>query len=192
MLLTQYITLYWDKDCRGAPYSTIRNRMPKAYELPKAFLDYNPSLGYNTHFISLRQNKNGLDQRANQKESLPKHGNVQIGAMEILKQNDDYEIRYRYDWDKSSLGGHKANPGRHKYDPQTCMYKPLNVSAMTLRQNEYGRIIYNGRYVDYNNRTCHYEMAIINVINSSNNKMLLNAFMVNEPDKTYEQIAFLW
>jgi hypothetical protein len=184
MLLIQHIKLHWNKDCRGAPHSVTRSQMPKSHELPQTFFDYNP-LGYPSHYMYLIQRKNGLDKKINRIDTLTDHENERIGATEILKQGINYEIRYRYDFHGYAI------PERHKYDPHECVYKPLNESAMVLKENEYGRIIYNGRYRDYDTGQWYYEMDIVNVIYISKDKVSLNIFTDNEPDRTYKQIAFL-
>jgi len=182
MLVVQHIKLYWDKKFRGAPHSTSRNRLPKAYELPKSFFDYNP-IGYPTHYIYLQQNENGIDEKINCVNTLSEYENVRIGAIEILRHDDNYEVRYRYDF-------HFAIPTRQKYDPKDSVYKPLNEFAMTLKQNEYGRIIYNGRFSSYDS-FWYYNLDIINVLNSPTDKTPLNIFIASEPDKLYKQIEFL-
>jgi len=182
MLLVQHVKLYWDKKYRGAPYSTSRNRLPKAYGLPKAFFDYNP-LGYPMHYIYLQQDEGGIHEKISRVDTLTEYENVQVGATEILRHGDDYEVRYRYDF-------HQAIPKRQKYDPKDCIYKPLNELAMHLKQNEYGRVICNGRFSSYDGNWS-YNLDIINIFNSPADIVPLDVFIANEPDKLYKQIEFL-
>jgi len=182
MLLLQHIQLSWDKGCRGAPYSASRNRLPKAYELSKTFFDRS-SLGYPAHYIYLQQNEDGINEKINRIYTLTEYENVRVGATEILNQSDYYEVRYRYDF-------HSAIPSRQKYDPHDCIYKPLNELAMNLKPNEYGRIIYNGRFSSRDSYW-YYILEIVNIFNSPANKTPLNIFTKNEPDIIYEQIEFL-
>lgn len=183
MLLIQHIKLYWNKECRGAPYSTFRNQMPKAYNLPKDFFKYNP-LGYPSHYIYFVQEKGGLKEEINRIDTLTEYENIRMGAVEIIKRESGHELRYRYDF-------HRAIPERHKYDPKTCLYKPLNEIALSLFSNEYGRIIHNGRHVDYDTGDWYYNIDIINIINVTGNKIPLDIFSKKEPDKPYNQIAVL-
>ncbi|MFB6363493.1 hypothetical protein ACFCP7_05435 [Paenibacillus elgii] len=180
MLLTQHIKVHWNKKFRGAPYTTVRNEMPKAYDLPKGFFDYNP-VGYPAHYVYLYQTETGLTEKINRKDTMTKYENVRIGAIEMIRQGDCYELRYRYDF-------HRAAPERHKYDLKTSMYVELNEFALALEPNEYGRITYNGRYSSDN---WYYNLDIINVINLSEEKTSLDIFKSKEPTKFYNQIAFL-
>lgn len=183
MLLTQHIKVHWDKGLRGAPYSTARNQMPKAYDLPRGFFDDNP-VGYPAHYVYLVQAQSGFSERMNRKDTMTEYENIRIGAMEMIHQGDAYELRYRYDL-------HRAIPARNKYDPQISMYVGLDEVAMTLGPHEYGRIIYNGRYTDYDTGSWYYNIDIMNIINLSEEKTPLHIFTSKEPDKSYHQIAFL-
>ena len=183
MLLIQHINLLWDKECRGAPYSSLRNNMARAYDLPKTFFNYNP-LGFPSHYIFLRQEKRGLSEQINRVDTIAKNSNIRIGAIEILQQTNCYELQYRYDF-------HRAIPERHKYNPKTSMYEPLKETAMELQCGEYGRIIYNGRYVDIDTGYWYYVMNIINIICTTENRSSLKIFIEREPGKAYNQIAML-
>ena len=182
MLLIQHINLHWDKKCRGAPYSTSRNRLQKAYELPLSFFDYNP-IGYHMQYIFLQQTKDGIQEKINRVDTLTEYDNLQVGATEIINQGHNYEVRYRYDL-------HQAIPARQKYDPQISLYKPLNERAMNLKQGEYGRVIYNGRFSSYDSYW-YYHLDIINIFNSPSDKTQHDVFIANEPDKIFKQVKFL-
>jgi len=130
--------------------------MPKAYNLPIIFFDYNP-LGYPAHYVYLVQTQAGVTEKMNRKDTMTEYDNIRIGAMEIIRQDDGYELTYRYDF-------HRAAPERYKYDFQTGTYAGLNEFALASGPNEYGRIIYNGRYSDYDTGNWYYNIDIINVI----------------------------
>jgi len=182
MPLIQHIQLEWEKPCRGAPYSGTRNKMDKCYILPKIFYAYNP-IGYPAHYIYFHQTVNGIQEVSNRILRLSEINNIRVGALELIKENMNYQIRYRYDYLTH------AKPVRGSYD-KSGTYVYLNETAMILKPNEYGRITYNGRYVDIDFGFWYYLFDIINVINTCE-QMPLDIFTYRTPDKCYDQIAFL-
>jgi hypothetical protein len=60
-LLLQYITLRWEKEVRGAPFSTARNDMEKSFVLPDMLFSYDTSYGLPYHRLVILQNKKGFE-----------------------------------------------------------------------------------------------------------------------------------
>lgn len=183
MILIQHVKLYWCKECRGAPYSTIRNKMPKAFNLPKSFFDYNP-IGYPSHYVFMIQNKDGIHENINKKYIISEYENIRVGAIEIIKLDNRYVFRYKYDF-------HRAIPQMHKYNPKISMYVDLEEFAFELLDNEYGQIIYNGRFVDYDTGEWYYNLDILNFVPVDFKKTSLDIFN-SKPDKIYKKINILY
>lgn len=61
-----------------------------------------------------------------------------------------------------------------------------------LGKNQYGRIIWNERKVDYDQGTWYYEFHIYNLIYLTENKFPDNIFLQTEPDYIYRQLARLY
>lgn len=184
MLLTQHIKIYWDKECRGAPYSTIRNQIDKAYSLPKGFFDYNPH-GLPSHYMYLIQSKSGFEKRFDRVDTISENKGIRIDAVQILNEIADCEVRYRYCWHRGAI------PARKQFDYENGGDVDLDELAMTLKPNEYGRIIYNARYTDFDSGAWYYGLDIINIINNTEQDASLDRFIKNSPDKIYKQIAVL-
>jgi hypothetical protein len=180
-LLIQHIKIEWSKICRGAPYSTARSQMLKSYFLPKDFLEYNsPNFtDFPFHYINFSQSKEGFKEKFNRIDTISEHGRIRIGAVEAIKNENFYDVRYRADF---HVGG---KPIRCK------MNQLLNETAVHLFLNEYGRIIYNARYTDFDTGNWWYELDVINLLYICNDRVLLDVFSAREPDKTYKQIAVL-
>ncbi len=194
MLLIQQLYIEWGKECRGAPYSTLRNNRQHAYMLPKNFFDYNP-IGYPSHIYSLHQTKKGFSELVNRIYTRTKYEKVTLDCVEILKDENSYDIYVKYN-------PHMGNPVRtnkcrktktdFSTDHDNSIYGMLNELAMTLEINKYGRIRYNGRLTDYDTGSWYYAEEIINIINTVNEKENLDIFLKKQPDKMYEQIAILY
>ena len=103
----------------------------------------------------------------------------------ILKENGSCELRYRYDWHMGAF------PERYKYTHEGTRVL-LNEPAFELNPGDYGRAVCNGRFVDWDDGTWWYEMSIVNVIVSQEEKISLNCFLENAPTHYYRQMAQLY
>lgn len=182
ILIIQTIRLYWNKKVRGAPYSSIRNQWQKAYPLPSNFFEFFGD-GNLEHEIYLEQNQSGIIKIESRRKIRKQEKNIQISGIKVLKKQNQYEVIYC-----SNLQG--GNPIRKKYDKQKHSYIALNETAMNLEENEYGRIIYNGRYTTWDEM--YYRMDVINLIYIKKKDGSCDIFQVREPDKIYKQIAKLY
>ena len=185
MLLIQIVLSSWDKKQRGAPYAAERSHRPKSYVLPEDFFKCkkdNP-LFYPKHIIGTRNAIGHIS-------TNPKSDRIELNAIEVIKQNDSYEIRYRFDFLHSY---NSAIPKRRKYNSQFDAYEPLNEVAFQLSRNEYGRIIHNAKYYPYyGDGNCWYEMSIINLLYLENDLAPLDILVERTPDKIYKQMAMLY
>lgn len=147
---------------------------------------------YLLHYIYIQQNKTGFSEKINCRDIIKtnrkdtfEEGNIKIGAIEIHRNLENYDLRYRYDW-------HRAIPTRRRFDYQRGGYVELVENAMTLMPDEYGRIIYNGRYTDFDTGGWYYNLDIVNSINLPNHKDIpSDIFSKREPNITYNQLAIL-
>ena len=181
MLTIQLISLQWDKLCRGAPYTTQRNRMAQADVLPDAFYN-NGAAAFTIHYSGLWQDQGGINKVSDYVKRKFDRSKIRVGAVEIIREDEGYRIDYHYAW-------HGGCPPRQKYDVQTRHYVSLCETAMILRPGEYGRVIYNGRFQNYED--CYYKLEIINIINDSGGNSV-EVFVNREPDYNYRQIAHLF
>lgn len=185
MILIQYISLMWEKDCRGGIGAIERSKFPQAIKLPLNFFEY-ISFGKPVHWVGIHQKRDGFHYRINRRriEEFDTKNSLRLGAIELIPKGNNCEIRYRYDW-------HRAIPERYKYTKEGTRL-PLNELAFELCLGDYGRTVYNGRYVDIDTGTWYYKMDIVNVMISQENDVPLDCFLVNAPTHYYRQIAKLF
>ena len=68
----------------------------------------------------------------------------------------------------------------------------LNETAFILRSGQYGRIIWNERRTDYDNRTWYYQLHILNLFHMPlGQEITKDIFLAAQPDFEYKQLAVL-
>lgn len=68
----------------------------------------------------------------------------------------------------------------------------MNEKAFVLKQNQYGRIIWNERRTDYDTGEWYYQLHIYNFIYLLDHTFSKDIFMKKKPDFEYKQLARLW
>ena len=125
--------------------------------------------------ISLFQSTNGIHEFLNKNRQYnsdvlydPRCYTSVFGNRIAVKNSDsgNYEIMYR---DKQSRGFYK-NP-------------------FTLKNNEYGRIVYNDRYASFGS-DLYYELHIINFLNCDKSKYREKIFFRKIPDYEYKDMKY--
>ena len=187
MLLVQHIELVWQKDCRGGLGAEKRSKFKQGIQLPTDFFAYT-SVGKPVHQVVLVQNPQGFETRLDCRSirEFDIDNSLRINPMEIiLKENNNCEVRYRYDWHKRAL------PERYKYTKEGSRL-PLNELAFELQEGDYGRAICNGRFIDWDTGIRWYEMSVVNVMLVDEKSVSLNCFIDNMPTHYYHQMAVLF
>lgn len=186
MLLMQYIRISWNKECRGGKGAVQRSNMKQAEMLSEDFFDCIP-FGYPCHYVYMEQDKDGFHTKLNRKEIISETDCMHIllcPAEIVMSGDDDYSVRYRYDFHRG------AKPPRYRYD-SSGSYTPINEEAFVLHSGDYGRMICNGRFVDIDTGDWWYEMDILNIRIISSNTTLLDCFLSQRPTHNYKQTADL-
>ena len=173
MLFIQYISLTYYKNVRYANYANARNSikfMPIAVDkISDCEVIFNE--------VTLFQDKDGLhtyyDKIRQCNENIlysPRCYTSPFGNRIAVKKSDDgnYEVRYRSDWSK-------------------VYYK----SPFTLKKDEYGRIIYNNRNVEFDSGEWYYKLHTINFINCDKSKYREKMFFRKVPDYEYKDMQYL-
>ncbi|MDE5620605.1 MAG: hypothetical protein K2I80_08860 [Ruminococcus sp.] len=173
MLFLQYISLTYCKNVRYANYVNVRNSVKFA----PVYVDKVSDCEVLFNRIMLFQDTDGLHERLNK---IRQHNNdilynprcytSPFGNRIAVKRSDygNYEIMYR---SGKSRGYYK--------------------SPFTLKNNEYGRIIYNDRYVEFDSRQWYYELHTINFINCDKSKYKEKIFFRKVPDYEYKDMQYL-
>jgi hypothetical protein len=184
MLVMQHIKIAWNKECRGAPYAEYRSHMTKALSLPKAIISHRLS-GYPSHYCYIVQSKDGFAERINRFQEIPIESDFKLDALEIIKDSNNFSIKYKYAYHR------RAIPPRRMFNIEHGGECDLIEAAMELFPDEYGRIIYNGRLVNFDTGEWYYNLDVVNIINLYQKELSISIFNNNEPNKTYNQIAVL-
>ena len=163
MLIVQHCTLYWDKLCRGAPHASAHNRFAESFPLPPVLLDHWPE-GHPCHYLCFWQNKSGIHERVNKRVQLTDDTAIQVDAVELVRQDDSYQVFYRG----------KAD----------VLLKRLRSFAFVLEPGEYGRVCYNDKYYDLYRNYDYYGKSVINLIFVEDDAIPPDIFQRRTPDKT--------
>lgn len=191
-VLIQHTQILWLKECRGAPYSSKRNQLQKSWKLPNSFFEYH-SQGFPIHYQYIRQTKEGF-QKANSRLSIiTEKQAIKIANIELIKKENCYEVYFKYTTgagapERFILKDRKTN-FQLSSAPHSAM---LNEKAFTLYENEYGQVLYNGRFTDFDTGEWYYILNIINLIYITDNCKDVNIFTKCLPIKSYTQIAQLF
>ncbi len=161
------------KNVRYANYVNVRNsvkfapividKIPDCEVLFNRIMLFQDTDGLHEHFNKIRHyNENVLYN--------PRCYTSPFGDRTAVKKSDDgnYEIMYR---NGKSRGYYK--------------------SPFTLKNNEYGRIVYNDRYVEYDSGQWYYKLHTINFINCDKSKYREKIFFRKIPDYEYKNMQYL-
>ncbi|MCM1505941.1 MAG: hypothetical protein NC177_02245 [Ruminococcus flavefaciens] len=175
MLFVQHISLTYCKNVRYADYANARN----AIKFAPVKIEKVPDCEVLFNQIMLFQNTDELHKYSNTTRKCnsddPSLYNPQCynflpfdNRISIKKSDRNYEIIYR---DGKSKGYFK--------------------SPFTLKNNEYGRIIYNNRYVSSDTGKWYYELHTLNFINCDKSKYRKKMFFRKVPDYEYKNMQYL-
>lgn len=196
MLVIQVIYLEWNKECRGAPYSSIRSAMRCAFELPSNYTNYNSYsiYEYKKHRIYLQQKKEGFETQFNEVIYLRKKSTLNIANVEIADNQQGYRIVFKY---TPNIGksvrtfkdrNFKESFNKDKESISNFLVEPIGL----LQRNDYARIMYNGRHTDFDTGAWYYSKCIINLFNYNGNNVPSDILIRTEPNIIYTQLARLF
>lgn len=183
--LIQKINLQWYKDCRGGSGAVQRNHYPRTMLLPKDFFSYY-SFGLPIHFVSIVQKPDGFHIKKNCRKLIEKmvDDKIKLQPFELIQEDCKIQIRYRYDWHIGAI------PGRYTYD-KSGQKQPINELALELLPNDFGQVICNGRFRDWDTGSWYYTIDILNVIQPEKYTKSLTSFIDRKPNKIYTQLKLL-
>jgi hypothetical protein len=175
----QSIITSWDKEYRGGEKAAIRNGIPDSFELPidvfvrpnedKVFIHEVRSFWYN-------------DFMTTGKVYPIESSEVKLQGVLIKTSKENIQVYFKYSVHDC------GKPYRSRYD-NTGTLTMLEEKAFTLNKNEYGRVVFNGRYTDLDSGNWWYEKKVYNIIDLDKAKK--DIFIRNNPLKVYEQMAVL-
>jgi hypothetical protein len=222
MLLIQNIRLSWDKNERGAKGEDVRRSFPPAYPVghqlfgeavvqnlyfyqeEDRIMDYNqaeyffmekslPRIGFTKEQAAEEAKKRIEWTKKHQYQSYPSIDALNLANLSVCAKENQVEITFFYDEQRSGVPVRRGH-NKDFLNPDSRFYQKdnLNETAFILGKNQYGRIIWNERKVDYDQGTWYYEFHIYNLIYLTENKFPDNIFLQAEPDYIYRQLARLY
>lgn len=222
MLLVQNICLSWDKNERGAKGEEVRRAFPLAYPVEQKFsgevlvqnlnfyqeetriMDFIqseyffseknlPKIGF-----TKEQAKKEVEGRIawikkHQYQCYPSIAALNLANLSVRMVKDQFEIIFFYDEQRSGVPVRRGH-NKDFLNPDSRLYQKdiLNETAFWLEGNQYGRIIWNERRVDYDLGTWYYELHVYNLVSLAGESIPADIFVGKEPDFVYRQMARLF
>jgi len=202
MLAIQCIKMYWTKENRTPKGSVMR----KEYYFPeqidssvllepnesdcfvqKRFYTQMDKVYISTEYNKLFGNRNNTE-KDNLGIFLSDVKDVEIPGIEIVKEDDDYRIR----WYSLENGYQPVRKGYNEvYNLKNCKCSGKQIkceTAFVLHKGEAGKIEYNYRYTSYHGQ--HYEQYCIFFVNTE--CLTYSLFVKAKYEKTYSEMADLF
>lgn len=193
MLLIQDIYLSWSKKERNSACAKKRTEFPVAYSLDKISNVFQGEILVNRlNFLQNGTAFQALNGVTNCFQSYPSIKDLNLTNLYIQSGTCGYKVVFFYDEQRS---GQPIRRGHNKdYDnADSLLYRHdiLNETAFSLKQGQYGRIIWNERKTDWDTGEWYYQLHILNLLYSD--KMPeTDIFLTGKPDFEYKQIAALY
>ena len=203
MLIIQSLSTYYEKLERSSEYARLRSDdLFRGIDCSKI-----EECEVFVQFLSLRYDKEKvssakiyIEQYKQYGESIFTEGikdpyasyNKLIPFIRIFRDEERYRIMFcdeNVAWCPTRRTGHNEAFN----DEKSLFYHKnrLNETAFTLENNQYGRIIYNNRYVDPDNSHWYYGWHVYNIINCDISECKEKMFFEKKPDYEYKQLLDL-
>ncbi len=193
MLLIQDICLSWGKKERNSACAKKRTEFSVAYSL-----DTMPNVFHGevlVNRLNFRQSgtvfqiSNGA---ANCFQSYPSVKDLNLTNLYFHSDTYSCTVVFFYDERRS---GKPVRRGHNKdYDNAASLlyrHDVLNETAFSLKQGQYGRVIWNERKTDWDTGEWYYQLHALNLLYSE--KMPeADIFLTGKPDFEYKQLAVLY
>ena len=118
--------------------------------------------------------------------------NKLLQFIRIFKEEDKYKVMFcdeNVEWCPTKRRGH--NEAFNNVNSIYYHRDRLNETAFILENNQYGRILYNNRYVDPDTQMWIYGWHVYNIISCDIDECNEKMFFKKEPDYEYRQLLDL-
>lgn len=180
-VVLQLIHVRWSKTARGGSAAERRNQIPKSLPLP---IDLTPGVG--RHLLvheSLWGDGNDFSSEAvGWSKRLSLSAGYQKGCLSIGETADGAEVRWQ--WDESA-----GLPPRHVQEA-SGNFVPAS-HTMHLRDREWGRMQWNGRFVCIDSGSWWYESVTANVAVIPTADIPRDVFQTSPPNCAFTSLALL-
>ena len=203
MLFIQSLDTYYDKNERSSEYARLRNGdLFRKIDVTKI-----KECEVFVQFLSLRYDDGGVSQAKPYSEIYKDYGksiftegtkdrysnyNKLLKFIRIFKDEDNYKIMFcdeNVEWCPTKRRGH--NEAFNNVNSIFYHRDKLNETAFILGKNQYGRIIYNNKYVNPDSQMWYYGWHIYNIINCDISECKEKMFFEKNPDFEYRQLLDL-
>lgn len=204
MLFIQSLDTYYDKNERSSEYARLRKGdLFRKIDVTKII-----ECEVFVQFLSLRYDADGgVSQAKPYSEIYKDYGksiftegtkdrysnyNKLLKFIRIFKDEDNYKIMFcdeNVEWCPTKRRGH--NEAFNNVNSIFYHRDKLNETAFILGKNQYGRIIYNNRYVNPDSQMWYYGWHIYNIINCDISECKEKMFFEKNPDFEYRQLLDL-
>ena len=204
MLFVQSLNTYYEKHERSSEYARLRNGdMFRKIDVSKL-----RECEVSAQIISLRYKKDHgvspaqpyYEKYRHYEKNIFTEGthdqysnyNDLLKFIRIFREDDKYRIMFSDEnvvWCTTNRHGHNEAFN----DENSIFYQRnhLYETAFILEENQYGRIIYNNRYVDVDSQRRYYGWHVYNIINCDISVCKEKMFFIKNPDYEYRQLLDL-
>lgn len=204
MLFIQSLNTYYEKQGRSSEYARLRT----ADIFRKIDMDKVRECEVFVQFLSMRYDKDkGVSQAVPYHETYKQYGNniftegtrdhyknynELLKFIRVFREDDRYRIRFcdeNVAWCPTKRRGHNE-----AYNDENSIYyhrDHINETAFILEKGQYGRIIFNNRYVDPDSQRWYYGYHIYNIICCDISECREKLFFQKTPDYEYRQLLDL-
>lgn len=193
MLLIQDICLSWGKKERDSACAKKRTEFPVAYSLDKMPNVFHGEVLVNHLNFRQRgtvfQTSNGV---ADCFQAYPFVNDLNLTNLYI--QSDTYSCTVVFFYDERRSGRPVRRGHNKDYDnADSLLYRHdiLNETAFSLKNGQYGRVIWNERKTDWDTGEWYYQLHALNLLYSDKIPKA-DIFLTRKPDFEYKQIAALY
>lgn len=195
MLFIQNICLTWGKKERGSVYADMRKRLPSACsidQLPDRFCGdvvmhhlYFHQTGTKFHTLHIKD--------AYHFQYFSSVQDLNLTNLLIQTNPEGYEVTFFYDETRSGRPVRRGhNKDYHNIESPLYRHDMLNETAFFLKPEQYGRIHWNERKIDYDTGEWYYQWHIINLLHNQDRMPEKDIFRNRKPDFEYKQMAVLY
>ena len=203
MLFIQSLNTYYDKEERSSEYARLRSEdlfreiaveKLKECEVSAQILDFKYEAGKCSKAKPYKETYRQYGTEIFTEGTKDRYANFNelLQFIRIFKEEDKYRIMFcdeDVEWCPTKRRGHNEAFN----DEESIHYRKdrLYETAFILGENQYGRIIYNNRYVDPDSQNWIYGWHVYNIISCVKSECKEKMFFKKEPDFLYRQLLDL-
>ncbi len=165
-IVIQHVACVWTKRSRGGEGARQRNSVPTAVDLP----EFKGDLPYLLHTVNFFES--GWSKPNHSVKSSTEFSDLHLNDLILIHESDSVTVRFMRDGANAAC----PNPYPHK-------------DVFSLRRGDWGRIVYNGRYVDFDSGAWRYKLTTYNIGNFD--RFSTDVFRLTSPSSQFEELARL-